>query len=171
MLELWSALVPQGWVTGDDELGCHTPFRHALRERGERYVLGVPCHTTMRDLEAPLPAYQGRGRRPKPPWQSVTGWRQSLAPEGWTRVTVRDGEKGPVEMEMVTRRVQTRLERKQMGPEEWLVVTRTVPSVRVLMWCNTGSKPMGPSAITATIPTVRAPLSSYSTRTKGGCPR
>jgi hypothetical protein len=27
-------------------------------------------------------------------------------------------------MEMVTRRVQTRLERKRTGPEEWLVVTR-----------------------------------------------
>jgi hypothetical protein len=39
-------------------------------------------------------------------------------------LTVRDGEKGPVEIEMVTRRVQTRLERKRTGPEEWLVVTR-----------------------------------------------
>jgi hypothetical protein len=29
-----------------------------------------------------------------------------------------------VEIEMVTRRVQTRLERKRTGPEEWLVVTR-----------------------------------------------
>jgi hypothetical protein len=37
---------------------------------------------------------------------------------------VRAGEKGSVEIEMVTRRVQTRLERKRMGPEEWLVVTR-----------------------------------------------
>jgi hypothetical protein len=37
---------------------------------------------------------------------------------------VRDGEKGPVEIEMVTCRVQTRLERKRTGPEEWLVVTR-----------------------------------------------
>ena len=42
----------------------------------------------------------------------------------WTHLTVRDGEKGPVEIEMVTRRVQTRLERKRTGPEEWLVVTR-----------------------------------------------
>jgi hypothetical protein len=42
----------------------------------------------------------------------------------WTHVTVRDGEKGPVEIEMVRRRVQTRLERKRPGPEEWLVVTR-----------------------------------------------
>jgi hypothetical protein len=39
-------------------------------------------------------------------------------------VTVRDGEKGPGEIEMVTRRVQTRLERKRTGPDEWLVVTR-----------------------------------------------
>jgi hypothetical protein len=39
-------------------------------------------------------------------------------------LTVRDGEKGPVEIEMVTRRVQTRMERKRTGPQEWLVITR-----------------------------------------------
>src|SRR5207244_2384549 len=108
MLDMWGAQVPHGWVTGDDELGRHTRFRHDLRERGERYVLGVPCTTTMRDLEAPLPAYQGRGRRPKAPWQSVTDWRKSLNSNAWRRLTVRDGEKGPVAIEMVTRRVQTR---------------------------------------------------------------
>src|SRR5262252_1049274 len=124
MLDLWRAQVPHGWVTGDDELGRHTRFRQALQERGERYVLGVPCNTVIRDLQAPLPAYQGRGRRPKAPWHSVRAWRCSLDPAGWTRLTVRDGEKGPVEIEMVTRRVQTRLERKRTGPEEWLVITR-----------------------------------------------
>jgi len=124
MLDLWRVQVPHGWVTGDDELGRHTRFRQALRERGERSVLGVPCTTTIRDLEAPGPAYQGRGRPPKPPWQSVSVWRRALAPEAWAYVTVRDGEKGPVEIEIVTRRVQTRLERKCTGPDEWLVVTR-----------------------------------------------
>src|SRR3989441_729906 len=124
MLDAWGEQVPHGWVTGDDELGRHTRFRQALRERGERYVLGVPCNTIIRDLEAPLPAYHGRGRRPKAPWYSVSAWRHALAPDRWTRVTVRDGEKGPVEIEMVTRRVQTRLERKRTGPHEWLVVTR-----------------------------------------------
>jgi SRSO17 transposase len=124
MLDAWREHVPHGWVTGDDELGRHTQFRHALRERGERYVLGVPCNTTMRDLEAPLPTYQGRGRRPKAPWQAVRAWRQACEAEGWTHVSVRDGEKGPIAIEMLTRRVQTRLERKRTGPEEWLVVTR-----------------------------------------------
>jgi SRSO17 transposase len=124
MLDQWRTHVPHGWVTGDDELGRHTRFRGALPERGERYVLGVPCSITMRDLEAPLPEYAGRGRRPKAAWQSVTQWRQLLPPHAWTHLTVRDGGKGPVEIEMVKRRVQTRIERKRRGPEEWLVVTR-----------------------------------------------
>src|SRR2546430_6184572 len=124
MLEGWGEQVPHGWGTGDDELGRHTRFRQDLRERGERYVLGVPCNTTLRDLEAPLPAYSGRGRRPKAPWRSVTQWRQGLDADAWTYLTVRDGEKGPVAIEMVKRRVQTRIERKRTGPEEWLVVTR-----------------------------------------------
>src|SRR6266852_3048586 len=124
MLDTWGDQVPHGWVTGDDELGRHTRFREELRQRGERYVLGVPCTTTMRDLEAQLPAYQGRGRRPKAPWHSVTDWRHSLPVDAWTHLTVRDGEKGPVDIEMVKRRIQTRIERKRTGPEEWLVVTR-----------------------------------------------
>jgi SRSO17 transposase len=124
MLDMWGGQVPHDWVVGDDELGRHSRFRQQLRERGERYVLGVPCNTTMRDLEAPLPEYPGRGRRPKPPWQSVSAWRHALDPEAWTRLTVRDGEKGPIAIEMVKRRIQTRLERKRTGPHEWLVVTR-----------------------------------------------
>jgi DDE superfamily endonuclease len=123
-LDMWGDQVPHGWVTGDDELGHHTRFRRELRERGERSVLGVPCNTTMRGLEALSPEYQGCGRRPKAPWHSVTQWRHALPPTGWRRLTVRDGEKGPVGIEMVKRRVQTRLERKRTGPDEWLVVTR-----------------------------------------------
>jgi hypothetical protein len=54
----------------------------------------------------------------------VTAWRKSLPADAWTHLTVGDGEKGPVEIEMVRRRVQTRIARKRTGPEEWAVVTR-----------------------------------------------
>jgi SRSO17 transposase len=108
MLDAWSAHVPHGWVSGDDELGRHTWFRQALRERGERYVLGVPCTTTIRDLEALPPAYQGRGRRPKAPWQSVTAWRKALDPTAWRRLRVRDGEKGPVPLKKSWDQVELR---------------------------------------------------------------
>jgi len=124
MLALWGDQVPHGWGTGDDALGRHTRCRQHLSARGDRSVLGVPSHTVLRDLEASLPTYQGRGRRPQAPWQSVSAWRQSRTPDVWTRLTVRDGAKGPGEIEMVKRRVPTRLERKRTGPEEWLVVTR-----------------------------------------------
>jgi SRSO17 transposase len=128
MLDLWGAQVPHGWVTGDDALGRHTRWRQELRERGERSVWGVPCTTTLRDLEAPLPAYAGRGRRPKAPWQAVTEGRTSRAPTVWTRLTVRDGEQGPGHLAMVKRRVHTRRERKRLGPEAWLVVPRRPPA-------------------------------------------
>jgi hypothetical protein len=39
-------------------------------------------------------------------------------------LTVQDGEKGPIAIEMVTRRVQTRMEHQRTGPQEWLVITR-----------------------------------------------
>jgi len=39
-------------------------------------------------------------------------------------LTGRDGETGPVEIDIVKRRVQTRLERTRTGPQAWLVVTR-----------------------------------------------
>ena len=48
MLDAGGAQGPHGWVPGDAALGRHTRLRHELRECGERYVLGVPCTTTMR---------------------------------------------------------------------------------------------------------------------------
>jgi hypothetical protein len=95
-----------------------------LRERGARDGLGVPCPTTVRDLEALWPASPGRGRWPQAPWPSVSAWHQALAPDGWTRLTGRDGAKGPGEIARGTRRVPTCLTRTRTGPHAWLVVTR-----------------------------------------------
>jgi hypothetical protein len=54
----------------------------------------------------------------------VPEWRTALPADAWTHVTGRDGEQGPVALEMVKRRVQPRLERKRTGPAAWVVVTR-----------------------------------------------
>jgi len=40
-------LLPHKWVAGDDELGRSSPFRRALRKRKVKYVLAVPCNTTV----------------------------------------------------------------------------------------------------------------------------
>ena len=78
----------------------------------------------MRDLEVEPPESSGRGRRPTRPWHSVEAWRQSLAAETWRRIDVRDGAKGPLEVEAVKRRVVSRDHRRQQGDEEVLVVMR-----------------------------------------------
>jgi len=124
MLDERGPSLPHRWISGDDEMGRSTRFRGDLRNRGEQYMLAVPSNTTIRDLEAkPLP-YAVQGARRKAPFVSAAKWCQVLSASDWTWVGVRDGEKGPLEVEILKRRVQARTEGRRVGPEELLVVTR-----------------------------------------------
>ena len=125
MLDSKGPLLPHAWIAGDDEMGRPAWFRRELAGRGERYLLAVPSNTTIRDLEAAPPAYRGRGQPPKLPFRQVRKWCESLPAGAWTRVQVRDGAKGPIEVEIVQRRVVAKIERK-IGPEETLVVIRSL---------------------------------------------
>lgn len=116
--------LPHSWITGDDELGRPYSFRRGLHERGERYLLGIPSNTSIRDLDAEEPPYAGHGRRPKRPWQRVDRWVASLPKIAWTTIDVRDGSKGPLVIDLVSRRVVGRNHRRQEGHEEVLVVIR-----------------------------------------------
>ena len=124
MLEECGGLLPHGWIAGDDEMGRPSGFRRELRARGERYLLAVPSNTLIRDLEAPLPRYAGRGRHPKQPFVRLDDWANAVPEAAWTKIEVRDGEKGPLVIEAVKRRVQARTETGGTGPEETLLVTR-----------------------------------------------
>lgn len=126
MLDGSGHLLPHAWIAGDDEMGQSAPFRRALHERGEQYLLAVPRNTLMRDLEAAPPEYQGRGTVPKVPFQRVERWRDALAKNVWTRLDVRDAEKGPLEVEAVACRVQTKIKRRIMTYEETLVILRSL---------------------------------------------
>lgn len=124
MLDESGSLLPHGWVAGDDEMGRCGPFRAALRARKERYLLAVPSNTLFRDAEVPPPKYAGRGRHPKAPWQRVDGWCASLPESAWTTLDVRDGEKGPLIIDVTIRRVQARTPKGGTGPDEVLFITR-----------------------------------------------
>jgi SRSO17 transposase len=124
MLDAHGPWLPHAWVAGDDEMGRSTRFRRALDQRTERYVLAVPCNTLIRDLEVEPPPYGGHGRPPVVPWQRIDQWRAALPETAWTEVMVREGEKGPLVVEAVKRRVQARTETRGTGPEEVLVIVR-----------------------------------------------
>lgn len=126
MLDEQGPLLPHAWIGGDDEMGKSAGFRGALNDRGEQYLLAVPCDTLVRDLDAKAPEYQGRGRLPKVPFERVDQWRDALAEDAWTRIKVRDGEKGPLSVEVVTCRVQTKISQRVMKYEETLVIIRSL---------------------------------------------
>jgi SRSO17 transposase len=118
---------PHRWVVGDDEFGRASEFRATLRGDGERYVLDVPCNTNVRDLEARRPPRKRAhgGVKRKVPFVRVDTWARTLPADRWTRLTVRDGEKGPLEVEAVSARVCAKHLRR-IGPEERLLVIRTI---------------------------------------------
>jgi len=124
--------LPHGWIVGDDELGRASEFRAALRQRGERYVLDVPCNTTVRDLERRRPPRRkaGVGRRREVPFVRADAWAACQPEARWERITVRDGEKGPLVVDAMSVRVRTKQDR-HVGPEERLVVIRPVGESRV----------------------------------------
>ena len=54
--------------------------------------------------------------------------RATFAEEAWTKIEVRDGEKGPLVIEVLKRRVQARTPTGGTGPEELLFITRELQS-------------------------------------------
>lgn len=124
MLDEQGALLPHSWVSGDDEMGRPASFRLALRGRKQRYLLAVPSNTLVRDLDTPPPPYSGRGRHPKSPFTRVDSWCRALPEASWMRIDVRDGEKGPLVVDVVKCRVQARTETGGSGPDEVLFITR-----------------------------------------------
>jgi SRSO17 transposase len=121
MLREHRTALPHAWVTGDDEMGRSNGFRDALRAMNEQYLLAVPSNTLVRDLDATPPLASGSGRPPKVPFQRADSFMK--ATKNWTRIELRAGEKGPLIVEMVKARVQTKRGRRN-GPEETLVIFR-----------------------------------------------
>jgi SRSO17 transposase len=124
MLEECGGVLPHTWITGDDEMGRPSGFRLEFRALGERYLFAVPSNTLIRDIEVPPPDYSGRGPHPKTPFIRVRDWCKKLPEDTWTKIDVRDGEKGPLIVEAVKHRVQARTETGGTGPEEVLFLTR-----------------------------------------------
>lgn len=109
--------VPHAWIVGDDEFGRPSAFRDRLADRGERYLLEIPSNTLVRRP----PSWPGRAVK----WGSVARRKAQHPAAKWTRIKVRDGEKGPIEVFAFCTRVETK---RQGAParEETLLIMRTI---------------------------------------------
>jgi len=124
MLDERGSVLPHAWVSGDDELGRCAWFRQQLRSRHECYLLAVPSNTAVRDLTAADPPYGGHGRRPSVPFGRVDRWCAAVAETAWQTVEVREGEKGPIVVQVAWTLVQARTEGRVSDAVEVLVVFR-----------------------------------------------
>jgi SRSO17 transposase len=124
LLDEHGKALPHGWVAGDDEMGRSSWFRRQLRLRRESYLLAVPSNTLVRDLAADPPSWGGRGRRPKVPFVRVDRWCAALPESRWQTLEVRDGEKGPLAVQMTRGLVQARTQGRPEEVPELLVVFR-----------------------------------------------
>ncbi len=92
----------------------------------------MPCNTTVRDLERRRPPRKkaGVGRKREVPFVRADAWAARQPDSRWERITVRDGEKGPLVVDAMGVRVRTKQDGR-VGPEERLVVIRQVGESRI----------------------------------------
>ena len=117
-------LLPHTWIAGDDEMGRSSWFRGELRQRQRALLAG-------RSLQHAGPPDGRRAsglQRSWPPsgvpFQRVDKWCAALPATAWTKIEVRDAEKGPLVVEVVAARVTAKTGGHREGPEELLFVIR-----------------------------------------------
>ena len=106
--------MPVKWVVGDDEFGRPTRFRDGVAAMGLRYLMEVPSNVVVRKVRR-----RGAGRPPT--WHRLPACVQRIPVRDWARFTLRNGDKGPIEVRAAIRRVETR-RRTATRPETLLVV-------------------------------------------------
>lgn len=129
---------PHAWVVADEEFGKSGSLRELLRERKERYLLRIQGSRTVRLVDPRQP--KGRrdpetGRRHHAPFQGADTFARAQPASAWRLIRVRDGERGPIEVQALKRRVQTKSDGR-IAPAETLLVLRTVgatPEYRFLL--------------------------------------
>ena len=116
MLEhAWQQGVPMRWVTGDEVYGDSTELRDTIARHRRLYVLAVRSHTPVWTERPPVvePGPQQRGRprtrvrlaEDAPPAIPVVAVVAAWSEQRWQRLTVAEGEKGPVTYDWACQRV------------------------------------------------------------------
>jgi SRSO17 transposase len=135
LLHAWEQGVPMRWVTGDEVYGDSPRLRETIQASGRFYVLAVSANTRVwterPEVEEPQEDTGGRPRRARrlvqgaPTTRMVSEVVASLPARAWKRMTVVEGEKGPIEYDWVRKLVVE--SRDQLpGPDVWLLARRSI---------------------------------------------
>lgn len=127
--------LPFQWVAADELYGDSQAFRDGVAALNKWYFTEVKSTSQvwLKRPEVYVPAWKGRGRHPTRlrlrnpsekaiPVQSITA---QVPAQAWTRVTIKEGSKGPIGCDFAFLRMVESW-RGLPGPEVWLVIRRNV---------------------------------------------
>lgn len=121
---------PHAWVVADEEFGKSGSLREVLRQRNERYLLRVQGSRNVRLIDPHRPKgkrHPETGYRRRAPFQRLDEFARSQPASAWRRVRVRDGERGPIEVQALKRKAQTRTRcDRRTAPAETILIIRTL---------------------------------------------
>jgi len=117
--------LPHAWITADDEFGKVGHFRRDPGV-GKRFpARAIPGNITARILDSEEVPHCGPGGPAARRFVSVTAIRDQLPATAWQSIDVRDGEKGPLVVEVaLVPHVQTLSNRRKLKYAEVLIFTR-----------------------------------------------
>jgi SRSO17 transposase len=109
------------WVTADEEFGRDGAFLDALEQGHQRYLLEIPCDTTV---------WTTRPMRQTPDEfvEQVRNLAMTLPSRAWELIKLREGAKGPLAFEFARLRVWS-VRHRHAGPPLWLLIRRSLERV------------------------------------------
>jgi SRSO17 transposase len=131
----WEQGVPMRWITGDEVYGDSPALRDTVESHKKLYVLAVSCAAPVWVKRPPVEEpVSGSGVRPRkrvrlareaPPPTTVACVVSTWPAQQWERLTVAEGEKGPLVYDWGRMRV-VESRHGLPGPDSWLLARRSV---------------------------------------------
>jgi SRSO17 transposase len=121
------------WVTADEEFGRDGAFLDALEQGQQRYLVEVPCDTTVWTTE---PMRQ----TPDEFVRQVRHVAAMLPARAWETIKLREGAKGPLAFEFARLRVWS-VRHRHVGPRLWLLIRRSLERVPEVKYYFSNAEP------------------------------
>jgi SRSO17 transposase len=147
------------WVTADEEFGRDGALLDALEQGQQRYLLEIPCNTTVWTEQ---PTHQ----TPDAFVRQVRNVAAMLPESAWQLIKLREGAKGPLAFEFARLRVWS-VRHRRAGPPLWLLVRRSLERVPEVKYYFSNAEPDVPLRTMAQVTGVRWRVEEFFEDAKG----
>jgi SRSO17 transposase len=147
------------WVTADEEFGRDGAFLDALEQARQRYLVEIPCDTTVWTTK-PMRQTPDEFVRP------VCNVAMRLSDRAWHLIKLREGAKGPLAFDFARLRVWS-VRHRHLGPALWLLIRRSLERVPEVKYYLSNAPPDVPLETMALVTGVRWRVEEFFEDAKG----